>query len=306
MVTFRRRRGDRRNLEGIAEGDGSKAKNWKRVTLSLTSRVRQTSPRGPAEHCGLVRGPSGRPKKNHDFPRPFLLAHQRRQGLGVILQTTRVALIWAKNGQGDKQSQGGQPYKDEEGRQRLPSTACFVVGFSFWLGFWPGNVEKSSVALWAVRLISRHCKTKYNTDFKHHLYHLIFGNKILMRKSQVIQNTCSTLEQNQWISINVRLVFVFVYVPQKQLCSPQNVNCRDLEGRHSTPLHFAAGYNRVSVVEYLLHHGADVHAKDKGYVLGFSCVGFIMLRLKKIILIFWSLNRFSYLKRNACVLKFKA
>uniref|UniRef100_A0A8C9S0K3 Poly [ADP-ribose] polymerase n=1 Tax=Scleropages formosus TaxID=113540 RepID=A0A8C9S0K3_SCLFO len=50
----------------------------------------------------------------------------------------------------------------------------------------------------------------------------------------------------------------------KQLCSPQNVNCRDLEGRHSTPLHFAAGYNRVSVVDYLLHHGADVHAKDKG------------------------------------------
>uniref|UniRef100_A0A673N015 Poly [ADP-ribose] polymerase n=1 Tax=Sinocyclocheilus rhinocerous TaxID=307959 RepID=A0A673N015_9TELE len=50
----------------------------------------------------------------------------------------------------------------------------------------------------------------------------------------------------------------------KQLCSPQNVNCRDLEGRHSTPLHFAAGYNRVAVVEYLLDHGADVHAKDKG------------------------------------------
>ncbi|KAA0719985.1 Tankyrase-1 [Triplophysa tibetana] len=44
----------------------------------------------------------------------------------------------------------------------------------------------------------------------------------------------------------------------------KNVNCRDLEGRHSTPLHFAAGYNRVAVVEYLLHHGADVHAKDKG------------------------------------------
>ncbi|KAM9446412.1 tankyrase, TRF1-interacting ankyrin-related ADP-ribose polymerase b [Clarias gariepinus] len=50
----------------------------------------------------------------------------------------------------------------------------------------------------------------------------------------------------------------------KRLCSPQNVNCRDLEGRHSTPLHFAAGYNRVAVVEYLLQHGADVHAKDKG------------------------------------------
>lgn len=42
------------------------------------------------------------------------------------------------------------------------------------------------------------------------------------------------------------------------------VNCRDLDGRHSTPLHFAAGYNRVAVVEFLLHAGADVHAKDKG------------------------------------------
>ena len=30
------------------------------------------------------------------------------------------------------------------------------------------------------------------------------------------------------------------------------VNCRDLDGRHSTPLHFAAGYNRVGVVEFLL------------------------------------------------------
>ncbi|UYV66639.1 TNKS2, partial [Cordylochernes scorpioides] len=42
------------------------------------------------------------------------------------------------------------------------------------------------------------------------------------------------------------------------------VNCRDEEGRQSTPLHFAAGYNRVSVVEILLRHGGDVHAKDKG------------------------------------------
>ncbi|XP_008207481.1 poly [ADP-ribose] polymerase tankyrase isoform X1 [Nasonia vitripennis] len=46
--------------------------------------------------------------------------------------------------------------------------------------------------------------------------------------------------------------------------NPHSVNCRDLDGRHSTPLHFAAGYNRVPVVEYLLAHGADVHAKDKG------------------------------------------
>uniref|UniRef100_A0A3B3RTT5 Poly [ADP-ribose] polymerase n=1 Tax=Paramormyrops kingsleyae TaxID=1676925 RepID=A0A3B3RTT5_9TELE len=50
----------------------------------------------------------------------------------------------------------------------------------------------------------------------------------------------------------------------KKLCTLQNVNCRDVEGRQSTPLHFAAGYNRVAVVDYLLQHGADVHAKDKG------------------------------------------
>ncbi|CAL4164207.1 unnamed protein product [Meganyctiphanes norvegica] len=45
---------------------------------------------------------------------------------------------------------------------------------------------------------------------------------------------------------------------------PHLVNVRDLDGRHSTPLHFAAGYNRVPIVEFLLQHGADVHAKDKG------------------------------------------
>ena len=47
---------------------------------------------------------------------------------------------------------------------------------------------------------------------------------------------------------------------------PSLVNVRDLDGRHSTPLHFAAGYNRVPIVEMLLHHGAHVHAKDKGSV----------------------------------------
>ena len=50
----------------------------------------------------------------------------------------------------------------------------------------------------------------------------------------------------------------------KQCCSNKTVNCRDLDGRHSTPLHFAAGYNRVTVVQFLLENGADVHAKDKG------------------------------------------
>ena len=36
------------------------------------------------------------------------------------------------------------------------------------------------------------------------------------------------------------------------------------DGRKSTPLHLAAGYNRTRIVEILLQHGADVHAKDKG------------------------------------------
>ena len=50
----------------------------------------------------------------------------------------------------------------------------------------------------------------------------------------------------------------------QHLCTPQNVNTRDIRGRFSTPLHFAAGFNRVSTVEYLLQNGADVHARDKG------------------------------------------
>lgn len=45
---------------------------------------------------------------------------------------------------------------------------------------------------------------------------------------------------------------------------PQLVNCRDLDGRQSTPLHFAAGYNHPEIVKFLLDNGADIHAKDKG------------------------------------------
>ena len=45
------------------------------------------------------------------------------------------------------------------------------------------------------------------------------------------------------------------------------VNCRDAQGRNSTPLHFAAGYNRLQVVEYLLAMGADVTARDKGTLI---------------------------------------
>ena len=50
----------------------------------------------------------------------------------------------------------------------------------------------------------------------------------------------------------------------KGIGNNSNCNCQDLQGRHSTPIHFASGYNRVDVVELLLSLGANVHAKDKG------------------------------------------
>lgn len=48
------------------------------------------------------------------------------------------------------------------------------------------------------------------------------------------------------------------------LLTPLNVNCHASDGRKSTPLHLASGYNRIRIVKILLQNGADVHAKDKG------------------------------------------
>lgn len=42
-----------------------------------------------------------------------------------------------------------------------------------------------------------------------------------------------------------------------------DVNCHAKDGRKSTPLHLAAGYNRIRIVEILLKNGANVHARDK-------------------------------------------
>ena len=50
------------------------------------------------------------------------------------------------------------------------------------------------------------------------------------------------------------------------LLTALNVNCHASDGRKSTPLHLAAGYNRTRIVQLLIQNGADVHAKDKGYV----------------------------------------
>ncbi|KAJ8366165.1 hypothetical protein SKAU_G00149960 [Synaphobranchus kaupii] len=41
----------------------------------------------------------------------------------------------------------------------------------------------------------------------------------------------------------------------KKLINPDNVNSRDTAGRKSTPLHFAAGFGRRDVVDYLLQNG---------------------------------------------------
>lgn len=50
----------------------------------------------------------------------------------------------------------------------------------------------------------------------------------------------------------------------KKLLTADNINCRDIAGRNSTPLHLAAGYNNYEVVEYLLENGANVNSTDKG------------------------------------------
>ena len=43
-----------------------------------------------------------------------------------------------------------------------------------------------------------------------------------------------------------------------------SINARDITGRRSTPLHFAAGFGRKDVVEYLLSIGGDVASSDEG------------------------------------------
>ncbi|TSO98516.1 Tankyrase-1 [Bagarius yarrelli] len=50
----------------------------------------------------------------------------------------------------------------------------------------------------------------------------------------------------------------------KRLVDSVNVNAKDVSGRKSTPLHFAAGFGRKDVVEHLLRTGANVHARDDG------------------------------------------
>ncbi|VDK65945.1 unnamed protein product [Onchocerca ochengi] len=50
-------------------------------------------------------------------------------------------------------------------------------------------------------------------------------------------------------------------------CGTKIINCKDFDGRESTPLHFAAGYNRVEVLKYLLEKDANVEARDTGWLV---------------------------------------
>jgi tankyrase len=50
-----------------------------------------------------------------------------------------------------------------------------------------------------------------------------------------------------------------------QLCTPLNINSNANDGRRSTCLHLASGYNRVNIVKILLSRGANVHSRDKGF-----------------------------------------
>lgn len=71
----------------------------------------------------------------------------------------------------------------------------------------------------------------------------------------------------------------------RKLITPENVNCRDPQGRNSTPLHlagnssslssfflhkvfFLAGYNHYEIAEFLLENGSDPNAVDKGGLIG--------------------------------------
>lgn len=60
---------------------------------------------------------------------------------------------------------------------------------------------------------------------------------------------------------------------------PHIVNCRDLDGRHSTPLHFAAGYNRVSLSEqsYEKPKMAEDFMGQKAILKSFPYLGHLLI-----------------------------
>eukprot|EP01117_Protostelium_nocturnum_P010683 TRINITY_DN3846_c0_g1_i1.p1 TRINITY_DN3846_c0_g1~~TRINITY_DN3846_c0_g1_i1.p1 ORF type:complete len:119 (-),score=51.98 TRINITY_DN3846_c0_g1_i1:232-588(-) len=49
----------------------------------------------------------------------------------------------------------------------------------------------------------------------------------------------------------------------KEFVEKEKLSVKTTDGNQRTPLHWAADFNQVSVIEYLLSKGADVNAKDK-------------------------------------------
>lgn len=54
--------------------------------------------------------------------------------------------------------------------------ACFIMGFSFWLEFWPGNAEKRLNCSANSKFVDI-VKPSIVLIFKHYLCYLIFGKK---------------------------------------------------------------------------------------------------------------------------------
>jgi len=48
----------------------------------------------------------------------------------------------------------------------------------------------------------------------------------------------------------------------QKLLTPENVNCRDVHGRNSTPLHLAAGYNNIGKSCIIL--ASNLISRDRG------------------------------------------
>lgn len=90
------------------------------------------------------------------------------------------------------------------------------------------------------------------------------NENIQIISKDLLYATFAIAHSNSNVCLNLLILITISFL--QRITTPQNVNCQDIDGRHSTPLHFAAGYNRLNVVMFLLHNGADVHAKDKGCV----------------------------------------
>lgn len=128
--------------------------------------------------------------------------------------------------------------------------------------------EKSVLKISYIWLLSENQRTRKCTSLLHSLY-----TRLMSWNRDDRLSCCRT-----WAHIYF-YIFVSFFPPTVYLLRPLHLFLPPLVfivplwhflylflSLQSTPLHLAAGYNRVRIVQLLLQHGADVHAKDKGYV----------------------------------------